>query len=62
MLDGFTNTKLCNNHKLLSHNNLSFFFFGGGGGGGVGGGNLPLYLFETEPLPHLPRKVGELQL
>ena len=29
MLDGFTNTKLCNNHKLLSHNNLSFF--GGGG-------------------------------
>ena len=58
MLDGFTNTKLCNNHKLLSHNNLSFFF----GGGGGEGGNLPLYLCETEPLPHPLRKVGELQL
>ena len=36
----------------------SLFFLGGGGGGG----NLPLYLFETEPLPHPLRKVGELQL
>ena len=36
----------------------SLFFFGGGGGGG----NVPLYFFETEPLPHPLRKVGELQL
>ena len=36
MLFGFANTKIGSNHKLLSHNNLSFFEGGGGGGGGGG--------------------------
>ena len=31
MLFGFANTKIGSNHKLLSHNNLSFFEGGGGG-------------------------------
>ena len=44
MLFGFANTKIGSNHKLLSHNNLSFFE--GGGGGALP--PPPAYFFEKQ--------------
>ena len=44
MLFGFANTKIGGNHKLLSHNNLSFFE--GGGGGALP--PPPAYFFEKQ--------------
>ena len=43
MLFGFANTKIGSNHKLLSHNNLSFFE---GGGGALP--PPPAYFFEKQ--------------
>ena len=45
MLFGFANTKIGSNHKLLSHNNLSFFEGGGGGGALL---PPPAYFFEKQ--------------
>ena len=58
MFSGFTNTKISNNHKLPSHNNLFYF---------RGEGDLPhSFLFcsrlEETPIPIPFRKWGDIQV
>ena len=72
MFLGFTDTNMRNNHKLISHTDLSFFWGvgwrGGGGGRGYegGGGEFtpdPIcleYIQNSNSNPFC--KVGEIQL
>ena len=62
MFLGFTDTNMRNNHKLISHTNLSFFFVGGGGGGG-GFTPAPICLEYIQNYNSNPFcKAGEIQL
>ena len=52
MFLGFTNTKINNNHKLLSLNHLSFLEWK----------HTPLFFWNKNPNSHPHCKVGEIQL